>query len=34
MRAARLSSSLIERIAYDEDQRALSIWFKETGRYI
>jgi hypothetical protein len=34
MRAARLSSSVIARIAYDEDAEALSIWFKETGRYI
>ncbi len=34
LRAVRLSSSSIERIAYDEEARALSIWFKETGRYI
>lgn len=34
MRAARLQSSAIERIAYDEEARALSIWFRETGRYI
>lgn len=34
MRAARLSSSVIARVAYDEEQRALSIWFRETGRYI
>jgi KTSC domain len=34
MRAARLSSSVIARIAYDEAERALSIWFRETGRYI
>lgn len=34
MRAARLSSSVIARIAYDEEERALSIWFRETGRYI
>ena len=34
MRAARLSSSSIARIAYDEEARALSIWFRETGRYI
>lgn len=34
MRAARLSSSVIDRIAYDEDEKALSIWFRETGRYI
>ncbi|MFN3946453.1 MAG: KTSC domain-containing protein [Allosphingosinicella sp.] len=34
MRAARLKSSVIERIAYDEEAAALSIWFRETGRYI
>jgi hypothetical protein len=34
MRAARLSSSVIDRVAYDEDEGALSIWFRETGRYI
>ena len=34
MRAARLSSSVIERIVYDEEARSLSIWFRETGRYI
>ena len=34
MRAARLSSSVIARIAYDEETRALSIWFRATGRYI
>ena len=34
LRAARPSSSVIERILYDEDARALSIWFRETGRYI
>ena len=34
MRAARLSSSVIDRIAYDEDENVLSIWFRETGRYI
>ena len=34
MRAARLQSSVISRIAYDEEARALSIWFRETGRYI
>jgi hypothetical protein len=32
--AARLESSMIARIAYDEEERALSIWFRETGRYI
>jgi hypothetical protein len=34
MRAATLSSSVIARIAYDEEAKALSIWFRETGRYI
>ena len=34
MRAARLSSSVIARVSYDEEARALSIWFRETGRYI
>ena len=34
MRASRLSSSVIARVAYDEEERALSIWFRETGRYI
>ncbi|HEX8126468.1 MAG TPA: KTSC domain-containing protein [Allosphingosinicella sp.] len=34
MRAARLSSRVIARIAYDEEERSLSIWFRETGRYI
>lgn len=34
LRAARLNSSVIERILYDEEERDLSIWFRETGRYI
>ena len=34
LRAARLSSSAIDRIAYDEQSRTLSIWFRETGRYL
>jgi hypothetical protein len=34
MRAARLSSRVIARVAYDEDEKSLSIWFRETGRYI
>ncbi|HEX8226141.1 MAG TPA: KTSC domain-containing protein [Allosphingosinicella sp.] len=34
MRAATLSSSAIARIAYDEEARILSIWFRETGRYV
>ena len=34
MRAATLRSSMIDRIAYDEAEGALSIWFRATGRYI
>ena len=34
MRAARLSSSVIERILYDDHSGTLSIWFRETGRYV
>jgi hypothetical protein len=34
VRAAKLSSSVISRIAYDDEEKALSIWFRETGRYI
>lgn len=34
MLAARLSSSVIERILYDEEANALFICFRETGRYL
>ncbi len=34
MRAAKLNSSMISRVAYDEESEALSIWFRETGRYV
>ncbi len=34
MRAANLRSSVISRIAYDEEESTLSIWFRETGRYV
>ena len=34
MRAATLSSSMISRVAYDEHERTLSIWFRESGRYV
>jgi hypothetical protein len=34
MRAANIASSVISRVAYDEEQGALSIWFRATGRYI
>ena len=33
MRAAKIDSSAISRIAYDDDRRTLSIWFPDTGRY-
>ncbi|MFL6845080.1 MAG: KTSC domain-containing protein [Allosphingosinicella sp.] len=34
LRASRLSSSVIERIVYDDEARSLAISFRETGRYI
>ena len=34
MRAARLRSSMIDRICYDEDECSLAIWFRATGRYV
>ena len=34
MRATRLSSSMIDRICYDDGERSLDIWFRETGRYV
>ena len=34
MLATRLSSSVIERILYDEEAAALFICFRETGRYL
>ena len=34
MRAAKLNSSMISRVAYDDAAEALSIWFRETGRYV
>ena len=34
MRAARLGSSMIERICYDDEAGSLSIWFRATGRYV
>jgi len=34
MRAASFSSRVISKAAYDEEARSLSIWFRETGRYI
>jgi hypothetical protein len=34
MRAAKLNSSMISRIAYDEEGQELSIWFHEGCRYV
>ena len=34
MRAARLGSSMIERICFDDEEGSLSIWFRATGRYV
>ena len=34
MRAATLSSSLISRIAYDEDASILRIWFRSGSLYL
>ena len=34
MRAAKLNSSMISRIAYDDEGQELSIWFRESGRYV
>ena len=34
MRAAKLNSSMISRVAYDDDAETLSIWFRDTGRYV
>ena len=34
MRAAKLNSSAIARILYDDEARTLSIWFHGSGRYV
>ena len=34
MRAATLGSSMISRIIYDDAEEALTICFRETGRYV
>jgi hypothetical protein len=34
VRAANLSSSMIKRVCYDEEESSLSIWFRESGRYV
>lgn len=33
MFAARIQSSVISRIAYDQEARVLDIWFHDSGRY-
>jgi hypothetical protein len=32
--AIKLRSSMIDRILFDEDAHSLTIWFRETGKYI
>jgi hypothetical protein len=34
MRAKNLSSSMIKRVAFDDEAQTLSVWFRDTGRYI
>jgi len=34
LRAARLNSSAITRIAYDDLEHVLSIWFRDSGCYL
>lgn len=34
MRARRLDSSLIDRILFDEEAETLSIWFRQSGKYV
>ena len=34
MRASNLDSSMIKRVLFDDDAQTLSIWFRESGRYI
>lgn len=34
MRARRLDSSLIDRILFDDEAGTLSIWFRQSGKYI
>lgn len=34
MLATRLSSSLIVRVAYDEEARILKLWFRDGGPYL
>jgi hypothetical protein len=34
MRAATFASAVIAKAVYDDESRSLSLWFRETGRYI
>jgi len=34
MRAANLRSSMISRIAYDDEEQTLCVWFRATGKYV
>lgn len=34
MHGRRLQSSVIDRIVFDDDAETLSIWFRQSGRYI
>lgn len=34
MRAIKLTSSAIERAAYDDNERTLRLWFKGSGMYV
>lgn len=34
MRARRLNSSMIDRIAFDEEAETLIVWFRRSGRYV
>lgn len=34
MRARRLNSTMIDRILFDDEAGTLSIWFRESGKYV
>jgi hypothetical protein len=34
MRARRLNSSMIDRIAFDDEAETLVVWFKASGKYV
>ena len=34
MRARNLESAMIRRVAFDEEASQLSIWFRNSGRYV